>query len=350
VEGLLIVKVLGKLLKNKPMNQIPYGIFIPGQNYKFPDDINESARINVNRLIEQVRMRLKNGQKGFFDYYAKKDNTKEKYDLYTTIASIIIKYEIGDIDEYLSRKDQITEIINTRILPLEKEILFYDAHLTAKFILAMNLLGIPNLKSQINVGVEDFKEYMEENIDWNGTLKDFWGTVAVSFAKKGFDENNAEVVEYLNKKFEVVFEQASKDQPRVMVSKLYHFIGALDFLNMEYPNPEKIIDFFLDLDYIDQRKTCERTVCTDFDLAYMLKNYALQSGYRVDEVQKLLKKLSLYVVNEWNDDIDLLKDFTTFHLFDFLVSTSVFQSISPELYTGPVIPDIYHNISLYRVN
>lgn len=325
------------------------GIFIPNVNYEYPK-INIEAYIDTNILLKQVMWRIDKARLKDFRFEYKDGEIDDNKNLYADLSSILIHFKIGKFDEVLLKKRKILKRFRKHFYQ-NKKYYFDNLHLTAKLVLALNLIDAHPVKTMEVIQLNILEEYLENKIDWNDTLKDLWGIFAVTFANKEISlEEKVNIKKYMDKKFDLVYSESIKNIPRIRISKLYHFVTALDFVGLNYPDYKVVLDKLLEENYLQERKTCERTVCTDFDYAYLITKYSWQSNYRLNEVREITEELANIVVNDWNQSLNFFEEYSIPHMYDYLISLSVFQSLFREKFVGKTIPDIHHNTLLYKAN
>ena len=118
-------------------------------------------------------------------------------------------------------------------------------------------------------------------------------------------------IEYLKIKFDYVITNAVNDTLSIKISKIYHFLSALDCLQLKYPKEKEMIDLLLSLEYDNNRNVFIKNQCTDFDYAYSLINYSYQTSYRYDDIHKMINNIAFQRVYEWNYSDDFFSDFST---------------------------------------
>lgn len=311
-----------------------------------------TQKINTNLLIEKIDQTLKKRQIGdWFMYKQYLDSTG--FDFYQSITGVLSLYVIGRLDIKNIDVQDLKKFITKHATDEEGYIYFKNPHGTAILYSLLNVLSIAGefkLKK-----INDFNQFisiLEKEVNWDGTLKDLWGVLWMNNnLLKNFSTNQLkDLEEYLNLKFNYVFENMLRGDMWEQISKVYHFISAIEATNIPYPQSKKVINFLIGLNYPKYRKPEKINQCTDFDYSYALWKYSVQSKYKVNRILKIITKVAKIRVEEYVYNENMFDEMSTSYIYNYLVGTGVFQQLSRELFTGVYLPDILNRPELFRNN
>ncbi len=129
---------------------------------------------------------------------------------------------------------------------------------------------------------------------------------------------------------------AADAPPWKVISCIFHMLTLFDRLALPYAQPEMLFRRLLDLKWESVPDTVPRTICTDFDVLWLLIRFAeLYFPASMETVVTSIRQISERRVREWNENPgqDLARR-TTHEIWCFLISTDTFQFYARDHFTG----------------
>ncbi len=228
-------------------------------------------------------------------------------------------------------------------------------HAAAMAILALNILGGRPIRPVRNLApkTSDKLSVWLNRMNWEGsTHKEFCSGVSTILASGFYD---ATWIETMRHNVEVRLDArtwvgAEEEAPWRVVSCIYHVLSGYDAAFLPYPQPALLWNRLTVLDYEHTRNNHQRTFCTDFDYAWLLRRLCHQMPEHFQEAHRRFNTVLDMMIAEWRDERERMLSATTHELYCQCIGWALYQNLIPERFTGPALQDTLNAPWLYRLH
>lgn len=314
--------------------------------------------IDVNELREKFAHEL-NARKinGQADSYADQRGGDER--LYGLLGAVhtraALGLDLGSSSLRTATADRIVSYQNDDGL-FEDEQTSGPAHALACSVAAINLLGV---RPQNHVGPlaptdPQLLENWLNQLDWSNTHKPLWGMTTPLLASgrvssEWIDVLVAHVESRMGRRKPAEAMYRPDGPPWRVISEIYHVMAAFDAGCIPYPQPGRLSEQLLSLNWTDPKVANHQTACTDADWAWLLLRLARQRPQIYQEAMRQIRVVSSRRVEQWHEQSEALLADRTFNFYCFLWSTAVYQHAVPDHFTGPPLLDTLNLPALFRL-
>lgn len=138
--------------------------------------------------------------------------------------------------------------------------------------------------------------------------------------------------------------------PATVISCVYHVLESYDAGYLSYPQPQMLWDRLMGLQYDTRRNDLSRTICTDFDYAFLLERLCHQLPGRFPDFIRACGNVLEQRLAEWREQRErVFAECSTHDLYCYVVGWAIFQRILPDQFEGPGLLDTLNAPWVFRL-